>query len=117
MRTVGIFSFEDRLSTHRYKADEAYQIGDPASFTPVGAYLASDKIVEIALEHGVGMIHPGYGFLSENAEFAKKVEDAGILFVGPAPSVIAKLGDKTEARKIGMYVGMRDRCIRRSDTT
>lgn len=70
-------------------------------FTPVGAYLAQDEIVRIAKEKGVAMIHPGYGFLSENAEFARKVDAAGITFIGPSPDVIESLGDKTKARQIG----------------
>ncbi|KAL1918699.1 uncharacterized protein VTP21DRAFT_2721 [Calcarisporiella thermophila] len=102
MRTVAVFSHEDRLSMHRYKADEAYQIGAPGQFTPVGAYLAIDEIVRIAKEHDVSMIHPGYGFLSENAEFARKVEAAGIAFVGPTPEVIEQMGDKTKARQLAM---------------
>ncbi|KAI9490951.1 pyruvate carboxylase [Zychaea mexicana] len=102
MRTVAIFSYEDRLSMHRYKADESYQIGEVGKFTPVGAYLAQDEIVRIAKERGVSMIHPGYGFLSENAEFARKVEAAGITFIGPSPGVIDSLGDKTKARQIAM---------------
>ncbi|CDS04740.1 Putative Pyruvate carboxylase [Lichtheimia ramosa] len=102
MRTVAIFSHEDRLSMHRYKADEAYQIGQLGQYSPVGAYLAQDEIVRIAKERGVSMIHPGYGFLSENAEFARKVEAAGITFIGPSPEVIDSLGDKTKARQIAM---------------
>ncbi|KAI7900914.1 pyruvate carboxylase [Cokeromyces recurvatus] len=102
MRSVAIFSHEDRLSMHRYKADESYQIGEIGQFTPVGAYLAQDEIVRIAKERGVSMIHPGYGFLSENAEFARKVEAAGITFIGPTPNVIESLGDKTKARDIAM---------------
>ncbi|CAG8524585.1 7444_t:CDS:10 [Funneliformis caledonium] len=102
MRTVAIFSYEDRLSMHRYKADEAYQIGSPNIYTPVGAYLAQDEIIRIAKLRGVSMIHPGYGFLSENSEFARKVEEAGIIFVGPTPEVIEKMGDKTKARQIAM---------------
>ncbi|RIB24845.1 pyruvate carboxylase [Gigaspora rosea] len=106
MRTVAIFSHEDRLSTHRYKADEAYQIGDPSKHTPVGAYLAQDEIIRIAKQKGVSMIHPGYGFLSENANFARKVEEAGIAFVGPTPDVIEKMGDKTKAREIAIECGV-----------
>ncbi|KAK9894024.1 pyruvate carboxylase [Cystobasidium minutum MCA 4210] len=100
MKTVAIFSHEDRLNAHRYKADESYQVGK--GLTPVAAYLAQDDIIRIALEHGVDMIHPGYGFLSENAEFAKKVEDAGIAFIGPQPEVIDGLGDKVKARAVAM---------------
>lgn len=99
MHTVAIYSYEDRLSAHRQKADEAYQVGK--GLTPVAAYLAQDDIIRIALEHGVDMIHPGYGFLAENAEFARKVEQAGIAFVGPSPEVIDGLGDKTKARTTG----------------
>lgn len=104
MHTVAIYSFEDRLSAHRQKADEAYQVGK--GLTPVGAYLAQDLIIDIALEHEVDMIHPGYGFLSENAEFARKVEEAGIAWVGPSPEAIDALGDKTKARTIAMQCGV-----------
>ncbi|KAG8923613.1 pyruvate carboxylase, partial [Tulasnella sp. 408] len=104
MHTVAIYSFEDRLSAHRQKADEAYQVGK--GLTPVGAYLAQDSIIDIALEHEVDMIHPGYGFLSENAEFARKVEEAGIAWVGPTPEAIDALGDKTKARTIAMQCGV-----------
>ncbi|KAG8916074.1 pyruvate carboxylase [Tulasnella sp. 417] len=104
MHTVAIYSFEDRLSAHRQKADEAYQVGK--GLTPVGAYLAQDSIIDIALEHEVDMIHPGYGFLSENAVFARKVEEAGIAWVGPTPEAIDALGDKTKARTIAMQCGV-----------
>ncbi|KAK7701187.1 pyruvate carboxylase [Diaporthe eres] len=79
LHTIAVFSYEDRLSMHRQKADEAYVIGKRGQYTPVGAYLAGDEIIKIALEHGAQMIHPGYGFLSENAEFAKNVEKAGLI--------------------------------------
>ncbi|KAK4648247.1 pyruvate carboxylase [Podospora bellae-mahoneyi] len=102
LHTIAIFSYEDRLSMHRQKADEAYVIGKRGQYTPVGAYLASDEIVKIAVEHGAQMIHPGYGFLSENAEFARKVEAAGLIFIGPSPDVIDALGDKVSARKIAI---------------
>ncbi|KAI8981409.1 pyruvate carboxylase [Pilobolus umbonatus] len=106
MRTVAIFSNEDRLSMHRYKADESFQIGTSGKFTPVGAYLAQDEILKIAKERNVSMIHPGYGFLSENAEFARKVEAAGITFIGPPAEVIDSLGDKTKARTIAVECGV-----------
>ncbi|KAH8602633.1 pyruvate carboxylase-like protein [Bisporella sp. PMI_857] len=101
-----IRNYEDRLSMHRQKADEAYVIGKRGQYTPVGAYLAGDEIIKIALQHGVQMIHPGYGFLSENAEFAKNVEKAGLIFVGPSPEVINALGDKVSAREIAIKAGV-----------
>lgn len=86
LHTVAVYSHEDRLSMHRQKADEAYEIGARGQYTPVGAYLAGDEIIKIAVEHNVNMIHPGYGFLSENAEFARNVEKAGLI-VGATPSL------------------------------
>ena len=100
LQTVAVYSYEDRLGMHRQKADEAYVIGKRGQYTPVGAYLAGDEIVKIALQHGVNMIHPGYGFLSENADFARAVEKAGIIFVGPTPETIDSLGDKVSARTL-----------------
>ncbi|KAK7203154.1 pyruvate carboxylase [Myxozyma melibiosi] len=102
MQTVAIFSYEDRLSMHRQKADEAYVIGKRGQYTPVQAYLQIDEIIKIAKQHNVNMIHPGYGFLSENAEFARKVEEAGIAWVGPPHTVIDALGDKVSARTIAI---------------
>lgn len=102
LQTVAVFSHEDRLSMHRQKADEAYMIGHRGQYTPVGAYLAGDEIIKIALEHGVHLIHPGYGFLSENPEFARKVEQAGMVFIGPSPDTIDALGDKVSARKLAI---------------
>ncbi|KAJ3493862.1 hypothetical protein NLG97_g4464 [Lecanicillium saksenae] len=102
LHTIAVFSYEDRLSMHRQKADEAYVIGKRGQYTPVGAYLAGDEIIKIAVEHGAQLIHPGYGFLSENAEFARNVEKAGLIFVGPSPDVIDALGDKVSARKLAI---------------
>src|SRR6188768_70162 len=93
MRTVAVFAHEDRLCIHRYKADEAYQVG--AGKGPVAAYLDIDGIVAVAQEKGVDAIHPGYGFLSENPEFARACERAGIIFVGPRPELLDMMGDKT----------------------
>ena len=84
------------------EADEAYVIGKKGQYTPVAAYLAGDEIIKIAVAHGVNMIHPGYGFLSENAEFARKVEEAGLIFVGPTAQTIDSLGDKVSARTLAM---------------
>ena len=100
LQTVAVFSYEDRLSAHRQKADEAYVIGKRGQYTPVGAYLAGHEIIKIAKQHGVNMIHPGYGFLSENEEFAQAVEDAGLIWIGPTPETINKLGDKVSARRL-----------------
>ncbi|KAM0281010.1 hypothetical protein ACHAQH_003739 [Verticillium albo-atrum] len=102
LHTIAVFSYEDRLSMHRQKADEAYVIGKRGQYTPVGAYLAGDEIIKIAVEHGAQMIHPGYGFLSENAGFARNVEKAGLIFIGPSPDVIDSLGDKVSARKLAI---------------
>ncbi|EDO17566.1 hypothetical protein Kpol_534p47 [Vanderwaltozyma polyspora DSM 70294] len=100
MRTLAIYSHQDRLSLHRLKADESYVIGKEGQYTPVGAYLAIDEIIDIAKKHDVDFIHPGYGFLSENAEFAAKVIEAGITWIGPPPEVINSVGDKVAARNL-----------------
>ncbi|KAK4943124.1 pyruvate carboxylase [Elasticomyces elasticus] len=106
LHTVAVFSHEDRLSMHRQKADEAYLIGKKGQYTPVAAYLAGDEIIKIAKQHDVNLIHPGYGFLSENAEFARKVEEAGMIFVGPTAKTIQALGDKVSARELAMKCGV-----------
>ncbi|KAI5310059.1 pyruvate carboxylase, partial [Ascosphaera atra] len=106
LQTVAVYSYEDRLSMHRQKADEAYMIGKRGQYTPVGAYLAGDEILKIALQHGVHLIHPGYGFLSENADFARMVETAGLVFVGPTPETIDALGDKVSARRLAISAGV-----------
>lgn len=102
MQTVAIFSHEDRLSMHRLKADESYVIGKKGQYTPVGAYLQIDEIIKIAKTHNVNMIHPGYGFLSENSEFARKVEEAGIAWIGPSYKTIDAVGDKVSARTLAI---------------
>ena len=101
MQTVAIYSHEDRLSMHRLKADESYVIGKRAIF-PVGAYLQIDEIIQIALKHNVNMIHPGYGFLSENSEFARKVEENGLIWIGPSYKTIDSVGDKVSARTLAI---------------
>ncbi|GJQ24864.1 MAG: pyruvate carboxylase [Candidatus Brocadia sapporoensis] len=98
IRTVAIYSHEDRFALHRFKADEAYQIGKGKD--PVKAYLDIDGIIQLAKEKEVDAIHPGYGFLSENANFARACEKTGITFVGPRPEILDMLGNKTSARKI-----------------
>lgn len=104
LRTVAIYALEDRFSRHRFKADEAYKLDE--SKGPVGAYLDVEGIVALAVEKGVDMIHPGYGFLSENPEFARACRDAGITFVGPDPEVLDGMGDKVAARYLAKKVGV-----------
>src|SRR6267378_5122206 len=98
LRTVAVYAQEDRLSIHRFKADEAYLIGEGKG--PVGAYLDIPGIVSLAKEKGVDMIHPGYGFLAENAEFAKACEEANITFIGPRSELLRLMGDKVAARAL-----------------
>jgi len=98
LRTVAIYAQEDRLSVHRFKADEAYLVGQGKG--PVAAYLDIEGIVTLAREKGIQLIHPGYGFLSENANFARACEQAGITFVGPRPELLDMMGDKTAARAL-----------------
>lgn len=98
LRTVAIYTYEDRYSLHRYKADEAYQVG--ADDDPLKPYLDIEAILDIAVEKGCDAIHPGYGFLSENVHFARRCRDRGIIFIGPEPEVMARLGDKVAAKAI-----------------
>lgn len=98
IRTVAIYSHEDRYALHRFKADEAYLIGKTGE--PIRAYLDIDGIIAIARQQEVDAIHPGYGFLSENPALAQACQDAGITFVGPRVDLLEKLGDKTAARDI-----------------
>lgn len=102
MQTVAIYSHEDRLLMHRLKADELYVIGAKGQYSPVQAYLQIDEILAIAKQHHVNMIHPGYGFLSENSEFARKVEQAGITWIGPDYTTIDRVGDKVSARQLAL---------------
>ena len=95
IKTVAVFSEADRHSPHVKYADEAVCIGPPSSKE---SYLRGDKIVEVAKALGVEGIHPGYGFLSENAAFAKLVEENGITFIGPTPEAIEIMGDKLSAK-------------------
>ena len=98
LRTVAIYSREDRFALHRFKADEAYLVGEGKG--PVLAYLDIDSIIRIAREANVDAIHPGYGFLSENPDFAEACAKAGLRFVGPAPDVMRALGNKVQARAL-----------------
>jgi pyruvate carboxylase len=104
IRTVAIYAEEDKLSLHRFKADEAYRLrGDSG---PIAAYLDIERIVDIAREAKVDAIHPGYGFLSENPDFADACAAAGIAFIGPSPDTMRALGNKVSARQIAIGVGV-----------
>ncbi|CAN5761163.1 pyruvate carboxylase [soil metagenome] len=98
IRTVGIYANEDRFCPHRFKADEAYQLNPEKG--PLGAYLDIEGIVALAVEKGVDAIHPGYGFLSENPDFAAACAREGIIFIGPDAKVLNMMGDKTAARNV-----------------
>ncbi|MCA9051051.1 MAG: ATP-grasp domain-containing protein, partial [Planctomycetaceae bacterium] len=104
IRTVAVYSHEDRYALHRFKADEAYQIGHVGE--PIRAYLDIPAIVQLAQDVGVDAIHPGYGFLSERADFAAACAEGGIRFVGPSVAALEALGDKTAARAIAIKAGV-----------
>jgi pyruvate carboxylase len=96
--TVAVYTYEDRYSLHRYKADEAYQIGRDDE--PLKPYLNIEGLIRVAKENGADAIHPGYGFLSENANLARRCREEGIIFVGPRPEVMEALGDKVRAKEV-----------------
>ena len=103
IHSVQVFSDADEQSLAVRVADESIRIGPPQA---AKSYLDKDKILEVALAKDVDAIHPGYGFLSENAEFARAVEESGIKFLGPASQTIEMLGDKVEARKLAVKAGV-----------
>ncbi|MDQ0201465.1 acetyl-CoA carboxylase biotin carboxylase subunit [Neobacillus ginsengisoli] len=103
IQTVGIYSEADKDALHVKAADEAYLLGGPKVSE---SYLNIDKIIEIARQSGTEAIHPGYGLLSENAEFARRCEEEGIVFIGPTHDVISKMGSKIEARKLMELAGV-----------
>ncbi len=98
--TVAVYTYEDRFSLHRFKADESYLIGPPEGGAPVKGYLDVPALMVIAREHGVDAIHPGYGFLAENADLPRACEENGITFVGPTADLLETFGDKTAAKRL-----------------
>ena len=94
--TVAVYSDADRDALHAETADAAYRLGPPS---PSESYLNVPRIMEVARRAGATMVHPGYGFLAENADFARAVADAGLTFIGPSPEAMAMLGDKVAARR------------------
>lgn len=103
-RTVAVYAEEDKLSLHRFKADEAYRIG--AGLGPIAAYLSIDEIIRVARASGADAIHPGYGLLSENPSLVDACDRAGILFIGPRPDTMRSLGDKASARRVAIAAGV-----------
>ena len=103
IETVAIYSDVDEESVHVHAADFSYPLGDPV---PAESYLNMDKIIDIALESKSEAIHPGYGFLSENSVFAQRVQDAGLIWIGPNPKAIHAVGDKIQAKRSMRAVGI-----------
>lgn len=104
IRTVAVYSKEDASALHRYKADESYIIGEDKK--PIDAYLHIEGIIELAKNVGVDAIHPGYGFLAENIEFARRCEQEGIIFIGPTSEHLNMFGDKVKARSTAVQAGL-----------
>ncbi|MES2795241.1 MAG: pyruvate carboxylase [Bacteroidota bacterium] len=104
IRTVAVYTYEDRYSLHRYKADEAYQIGKEDE--PLKPYLDIEGIILLAKQKKIDAIHPGYGFLSENVNLAKRCREENIIFIGPSPEAMEALGDKIRAKIIAQKAGV-----------
>lgn len=104
IKSVAIYSKEDRAHIHRLKADESYLVGE--GLPPVAAYLDIPEIIKICKDHGIDAVHPGYGFLSERADFAQAVIDAGLRFIGPSPKTVQQMGDKVAAREAAIAAGV-----------
>ena len=104
IQTIAIYSKEDTYSLFRTAADESYLVGENDS--PLGAYLNISAIIHLAKQHGADAIHPGYGFLSENGDFAKACEDAGIKFIGPSSEILHMMGDKLSAKQMALECGV-----------
>jgi len=103
-RTVAVYAEEDKLGLHRFKADEAYRIGE--GLGPVQAYLSIPEIIRVAKMSGADAIHPGYGLLSENPDFVEACDAAGIAFIGPTAATMRALGDKASARRVAIAAGV-----------
>ena len=96
LRTVSIYTYEDRYSLHRYKSDESYQIG--TNEEPLKPYLDIEEIIRVAKMCGAEAIHPGYGFLSENIHLVNRCKEEGIIFIGPTAETMSKVGDKVATK-------------------
>jgi len=104
IHNVAVYSEEDRFALHRFKADQSFRIGEPGK--PIAAYLNIDEMLRVAEESGADAVHPGYGFLSENPDFADACRNAGLTFVGPGSDVMRLLGNKVSARKLAESAGV-----------
>ena len=104
IENVAVYSEEDRFALHRFKADQSYRIGEPGK--PIAAYLSIDEMLRVAEESGADAVHPGYGFLSENPDFADACVSAGLIFVGPGSDVMRLLGNKVSARNLAESAGV-----------
>ncbi len=104
LETAAVYAEEDKLALHRFKADEAYQIG--IGMGPIEAYLSVEEMIRVAREAKADAIHPGYGFLSESPEFAEACAAAGIVFIGPSPDTMRRLGNKVAARNLAVEAGV-----------
>ncbi|MCU7833739.1 MAG: pyruvate carboxylase [gamma proteobacterium symbiont of Taylorina sp.] len=104
IKTISVYTHVDRFSPHRYKADEAYQIGSDDE--PLKPYLDIEGIIDLAKLHQIDAIHPGYGFLSENVQFAKRCREESIIFIGPSPESMEQLGNKVMAKNNAVSVGI-----------
>ncbi|MGX7667874.1 pyruvate carboxylase [Flavobacterium pedocola] len=104
IETVAVFTYEDRYSLHRFKADQSFQIGDDSE--PLKPYLDIEEIISVAKANAVDAIHPGYGFLSENVDFARRCQEENIIFVGPRVEAMLQLGDKVAAKKVAKATGV-----------
>src|SRR3954469_7680519 len=102
LTTVAVYTYEDRFSLHRFKADESYLIGPEEGGEPVKGYLNIEGLIAIAKDVGADAIHPGYGFLAENAHLARACKENGITFVGPTAELLETFGDKTAAKKLAV---------------
>ncbi|WP_036584448.1 pyruvate carboxylase, partial [Brucella anthropi] len=110
LKTVAIWAEEDKLSLHRFKADESYQVGRgphlDRDLGPIESYLSIDEIIRVAKVSGADAIHPGYGLLSESPEFAEACAENGIIFIGPKPETMRRLGNKVAARNLAIEIGV-----------
>ena len=110
IRTVAIWAEEDKYALHRFKADESYQVGRGPHLAkdmgPIESYLSIDEVIRVARLSGADAIHPGYGLLSESPEFAEACAEAGIVFIGPKPETMRRLGNKVAARNLAVEVGV-----------